>query len=111
MQTFHVRNERQKAVTDSLKDAILNRKRLALNYDPGQRIIEPHALGYSAEGNLLLRAYQTEGASASGEHEHWKLFRVDRAGGFSANGEDFSGPRPGYKKGDKAMKGGIIAEL
>lgn len=98
-------------MSDSFKNAILNRKQMTLYYDPGQRVIEPHALGYSSDGNLLLRAYQTGGASASGEHEHWKLFRIDRAGVANDNGVQFDGPRPGYKKGDKAMKGGIIAEL
>jgi predicted DNA-binding transcriptional regulator YafY len=98
-------------MTDSIKNAILNRKRMTINYDPGERVIEPHALGYSKDGNILLRAYQLSGASASGEHEHWKLFRIDRMDGAGGNSEGFDGPRPGYKKGDKAMKGGIIAEL
>lgn len=94
-----------------IKNAIEGHKILELHYPPGSRLIEPHAVGYSADGNLLLRAYQTEGASSSGEHEHWKLFRLDRAGILSPNGEGFSGPREGYRKGDKAMKGGIVAEL
>lgn len=90
--------------------AIQNRRILKWTYPPGDRWIEPHALGRSADGNLLLRAYQTNGASASGEHKWWKLFRVDRAEGFEPSGS-FDGPRPEYKRGDRAMKGGIIAEL
>ena len=58
-----------------------------------------------------MRAFQTEGASASGEHEHWKLFRVDRAESIELSSDSFDGPRPEYKRGDRAMKGGIIAEL
>ncbi len=98
-------------MTDLIKNAILNRKRIVLNYDPGDRIIEPHTLGWSKDGNLLLRAYQTEGASASDEHENWKLFRVDRALRIYEDDTVFGGPRPGYKKGDYVMKGGIISEL
>ncbi|MEZ5953746.1 MAG: WYL domain-containing protein [Hyphomonas sp.] len=94
-----------------MKSAILNRKQMTIHYEPGSRVIEPHALGYSQNGDLLLRAYQVSGASASGEHEHWKLFRIDRMSAANDNGETFDGPRPGYRKGDKAMKGGIIAEL
>lgn len=94
-----------------IKAAIEGRKSLEIYYDPGVRIIEPHAIGYSSDGNLLVRAYQVEGASASGEHEHWKLFRLDRMKACNDNGACFDGPRPGYKKGDKAMKGGVIREL
>lgn len=97
---------------DGTIDGAIRAKRvLELNYDPGRRTIEPHAFGRSADGHLLLRAYQTGGASSSGEHEHWKLFRVDRITGLSGTDAQFDGPRPGYKRGDKAMKGGIIREL
>lgn len=92
--------------------AAINQKRLLrIDYPPGARLVEPHALGWSAEANLLLRAYQTEGASASGEHEHWKLLRVDRAESIELADAQFTEPRPGYRRGDRAMKGGIIAEL
>lgn len=84
---------------------------LEINYDPGIRTVEPHAYGRGADGQLLLRAYQTAGASSSGEHEHWKLLRVDRIRNLRASNICFDGPRPGYKRGDKAMKGGIIREL
>lgn len=94
-----------------VKAAIEGRKNLIINYHPGVRNVEPHALGYSSSGDVLVRAYQTSGASASGEHINWKLFRLDRVNSVE-NGEDiFIGPRPEYKRGDRAMKGGIIAQL
>lgn len=95
----------------AIANAIREKKLLRIDYDAGERLIEPHALGRSSEGNFLLRAYQTEGASASGEHIHWKLFRVDRLRGCDDEGSVFDGPRPDYRKGDRAMKGGIIQEL
>ena len=58
--------------------AIDNRYLLSIEYDPGHRIVEPHAYGLGSDGKELLRAFQTEGASASGEQKEWKLFRVDR---------------------------------
>ncbi len=94
-----------------IERAISERLVLAVDYAPGGRIVEPHAFGVSAEGKFLLRAYQTEGASASGEHEWWKLFRLDRANSIRLTGFRFDGPRPLYKRGDKAMKGGIICQL
>lgn len=94
-----------------VQHAIEAREVLEINYDPGVRVIEPHAVGYSSSGDILLRAYQTSGASASGEHATWKLFRLDRVGSVSKTGDQFDGPRPGYRRGDKAMKGGIASQL
>lgn len=94
-----------------IADAIRDRERLDFSYPPGNRLIEPHVLGRSGDGNLLLRAYQFAGASASGEHENWKLFRLDRVGHVSPSGQQFSGPRSGYNPNDRAMKGGIIERL
>jgi hypothetical protein len=42
---------------------------------------------------------------------NWKLLRVDRLRAANDNGSGFSGPQDGYRRGDKAMKGGIIEEL
>lgn len=94
-----------------LRQAISSKQVIQLKYDPGDRFIEPHALGYGSDGQILLRAYQVECVSASGEHQNWKLFRVDRIEAADANGESFKGPREGYKRGDRHMKGGIIIEL
>jgi predicted DNA-binding transcriptional regulator YafY len=95
----------------TLEEAIRSRSVLDLDYEPGRRLVEPHALGVSSEGNMLLRAYQTEGASASGEHVNWKLFRVDRIRTVALSSIKFSGPRPLYNPNDSAMKGGVIACL
>ena len=95
----------------SISVAINERRLIKLNYEPGYRLIEPHAYGLSKDGNELLRAFQVEGASASGEHVNWKLFRVDRITQFAMLDERFDHPRPGYRQGDSAMKGGILAEL
>lgn len=73
----------------TIADCIRNSLRIKVHYEPGARTIEPHALGYSKDGNVLLRAYQTDGASASGEHEHWKLFRVDRLRSATPTSETF----------------------
>ena len=91
--------------------AISGRKLVTLWYDPGARVIEPHAFGIGTDGQLLLRAFQIEGESKSGEHVHWKLFRIDRMRDVAHNGVTFFGPRPEYKQNDRAMTRGIIAQL
>lgn len=96
---------------DLLIEAIERRLRLSIFYEPGQRVIEPHALGFGSAGQLLLRAFQTEGVSASGEHVHWKLLRVDRIVSCELEGTKFYDPRDGYRENDKAMTRGIVAQI
>ena len=94
-----------------LEQAVRNKQAIKVYYDPGWRMVEPHALGFSRQGNLLLRCFQISGASHSGEHLGWKLFRVDSVANVPMPMGNFVTPRPGYKKGDSAMTGGILAEL
>jgi len=79
-------------------------------YDDFQRQVEVHAVGYSRENNPLVRAYQINGGSRSGEDIGWKLLRADRFQMVSLNAHASGAPRIGYKRGDKAM-GRIICEL
>jgi predicted DNA-binding transcriptional regulator YafY len=94
-----------------IQAAIEGRRVLQINYSPGMRLIEPHCLGRGSGGQLLLRAFQTEGASASGEPENWKLFRLDRMYASNDTGTAFAGPRPEYNPDDPVMTRGIIARL
>lgn len=97
-------------MTEELAQAIKHKRRLRIYYDLGWRLIEPHTLGFSGNGDVLLRAFQLEGASSTNKPLGWKLFRVDKLESSEDSGS-FEQPRPGYKMGDSAMKGGIIAEL
>lgn len=96
---------------DTLVAAISSRLLVCLWYAPGPRVVEPHAFGTGTDGQLLLRAFQIEGASESGEHINWKLFRLDRTRDVRLSSAIFAGPRPEYKQNDRAMTRGIIAQL
>jgi predicted DNA-binding transcriptional regulator YafY len=91
--------------------AIKGRRLVSIWYDPGIRVVEPYALGYGSDGQLLLRAFQITGASASDQPFHWKLFRLDRMRDAGFDGGPFRAPRPEYKRDDSAMTGGIIAQI
>jgi hypothetical protein len=95
----------------TLSDAINTLKRVTIWYNGGYRTIEPHTLGFGANMQMLLRAYQLDGHSNSDKPVAWKLLSVNKLRNVAANGETFASPRPGYCQGDKAMKSGIIAQL
>jgi hypothetical protein len=98
-------------MNSSISIAIRERLKLQLIYDWGHRVVEPHAYGVGEEGQELLRVYQVGGASQSNEPIGWKLFRVDEIRSLQVLSETFSGARPGYKRGDKAMTRRIYAQL
>jgi predicted DNA-binding transcriptional regulator YafY len=91
--------------------AIEGRRLVSIWYDPGMRVVEPHALGYGSDGQVLLRAFQVAGASASSQPVHWKLFRLDRIQDAKLSGRSFRKPRPQYQRDDSAMTRGIIAQI
>jgi predicted DNA-binding transcriptional regulator YafY len=108
------------ASLDSIQDAIKNKKRVVIYYDGdepggrGLRLIEPVCLGRSKRNNLVLRAWDDEGASHRGylgtrPMPGWRLFKVDKILSFKPTAEIFTTPRPNYNpNGDKSMTSVII---
>ena len=101
---------------DDLQRAIKNRDVIIITYDgdePGgkcYRTVYPVCLGRSLRDNLVLRAYEPEGASHSvaiGKKQlpGWRMFRVDKTFTFKRTGETFSTLPSDYNpNGDKLMK-------
>ena len=99
-----------------VQDAIKKKKVVTIYYDgndnggKGYRTIEPVCLGYSKKGNLVLRAWETEGASWSEKNEGnylpgWRLFRLDKIFTFKDTLDKFYDVRPNYNpNGDKSME-------
>src|ERR1700730_11301427 len=84
-------------------EAIRSAKILEVRYDAFLRALEVHAVGYSKQNNLVMRAWQLSGGSAGGEQIGWKLLRLDRAEGSFLTDRDSSAPRQGFNRGDPAM--------
>lgn len=91
--------------------AIEGRRLVSIWYDPGVRVVEPHVLGYGADGQVLLRAFQVAGVSTSGQRVQWKLFRLDRIKDAKLSAGSFRKPRRDYQRDDSAMTRGIIAQV
>ena|ERR1051325_2296097 len=85
-------------------DAISNLRVLQLSYDGYSRTVEPHAYGMSTANHEIVRVWQTAGGSVSNERTGWKLLRVDEIRSLMALPQTFTGPRPGYRKGDRDMR-------
>jgi predicted DNA-binding transcriptional regulator YafY len=108
------------ASIDAVQDAIKKRQVVIIYYDgdepggKGLRQIEPVCLGRSKKNNLVLRAWDEEGASHRGylgtrPMPGWRLFKLDKIQTFKPTGETFDTPRPNYNlNGDKSMISVII---
>ena len=108
------------ASLDSIQNAIRNKQKVVIYYDgdepggKGLRVIEPVWLGRSKKNNLVLRAWDDEGASHRGflgtrPMPGWRLFKVDKIVSFKPTGENFETARPNYNpNGDKSMISIII---
>jgi hypothetical protein len=68
----------------------------------------------SKKGNLVLRAWETEGSSWSAQNEGnylpgWRLFRLDKIVMYKSTGGTFNEARPNYNlSGDKSMTNVLI---
>lgn len=99
-----------------VRDSIRNKKVIVIYYNgkdnggKGYRTIEPVCLGLSKKGNLVLRAWETEGSSWSAQNDGnylpgWRLFRLDKIFTYRPTMDNFYTMRPFYNpKGDKSME-------
>ena len=108
------------AAIDDVQSAIKQKKIVMIYYNgndnggKGYRLIEPLCLGYSKRGNLVLRAWEREGASWSSSNEGnvlpvWRFFRLDKIFTFKDTLDKFYEMRPNYNpNGDKSMDSVIV---
>ena len=88
---------------NDIVNAIANRQTMTFNYDGLPRTVEPHALGITAKGSTVLRAFQIDGESST-DSFGWKLCTVAKIEDVTY-GDPGSAltPRAGYKLGDRGM--------
>jgi predicted DNA-binding transcriptional regulator YafY len=103
-----------------IQDSIKKRIVVTIYYDgdipggKGYRRIEPVCVGYSKAGNLVVRAWDIDGASHTdsiGEKPlpGWRLFRADKIFTYQPTADTFSEVRPNYNpNGDKSMERVIL---
>ena len=102
---------------ENLEKSIQDKQVIMMDYAAdadGTRTIEPVCLGFSTNGQLVLRAWLRGGVSYTGERKisprpGWRLYRVDRITTYDATGKTYFKKRNGYNpNGDKDMEEVII---
>ena len=104
---------------DAVQDSIRNKQVITINYDgreygKGFRDIEPVCVGYSKKGELVLRAWERQGASHSKVTRDnpipgWRFFKLVKILTYQPQGDNFYEMRPDYNPdGDKLMSSVII---
>jgi predicted DNA-binding transcriptional regulator YafY len=103
------------ASLNDIQDSIRKKIVVTVYYDgdepggKGYRRIEPVCVGYSKAGNLVIRAWDLDGASHTasiGEKPlpGWRMFRADKIFTYQPTTDNFTEVRPGYNpNGDKSM--------
>jgi len=84
-------------------EAIEQRKIIEFQYDNRFRVVEPYCVGESSRGNVVLRAYQIEGESSSGNPIGWKLFDLSKLSNLTITSRKFSLIQPDYNPNDRGM--------
>ena len=104
---------------DVVQDSIRKKNVITINYDgdeygKGYRDIEPVCVGYSKNGELVLRAWERQGASHSKVTRDnpipgWRFFKLVKILTYQPQGDNFYEMRPGYNpNGDKLMSSVIL---
>lgn len=90
-------------MNDVICSAIKSKKLISFDYDNGVRIVEPYCYGISRTGKEVLRAYQVDGESTSGEFIGWKLFSLKKVCNIKILNQQFNTTREGYNPQDSVM--------
>jgi len=108
------------ASLNDIQDSIRKKIVVTVYYDgdepggKGYRRIEPVCVGYSKAGNLVIRAWDLDGASHTasiGEKPlpGWRMFRTDKIFTYQPTTDNFTEMRPGYNpNGDNSMERVIL---
>ncbi len=91
------------ATHEMLVLAVREKRVVSFVYNGHARLVEPHAYGVSATGEVVLHAFQIEGESASKPPPGWRTFNVMLIGDLTVTDRKFNEPRPDYAQGEPPL--------
>lgn len=97
------RSLEQLTFAERLVLAILEHRVTRIRYNGRDRVIEPQLLGIHEAGEPMLVAYQTAGASQSGDVPGWRTFITTSMEAVEVTDERFPGPRGDLDVGAQRM--------
>jgi hypothetical protein len=83
--------------------AIGNQRIIEFEYDSYNRVVEPHKVGKTTRGTVVLSGYQTAGSGDRVDPPGWGLYRLENIGALNVTDRGFSGPRSQYSSTDQRM--------
>jgi len=75
--------------TQTIKQAIQNKKLMQFWYHNNQRIAEPHVFGVTTNDKLAVLTRQVGGYSSSGGLPDWRMFYVDEINNLRITEQSF----------------------
>jgi len=88
---------------ETICNAIENLHTVSFSYERLPRTVEPHKVGRTTAGNVVLSGYQIGGRSHSNSVPYWRMYKLSNISNLSVNNDEFDGPRPQYKPTDQRM--------
>jgi hypothetical protein len=89
--------------TERVVRATLEHRVVNFIYQGLHRTAEPHLVGIHETGEVLVVAYQTGGASKSGDVPGWRTFTTTEMDAVEIADKVFPGPRPDFNPAARAM--------
>lgn len=83
-----------------ISDAIKQEKKLKFHYDERLRRLQPYVYGQTADGEDMVKGYQTSGGSVSFSNPQWRNFKIEDIDELQLTDEDFSRVRDDYEPDD-----------
>lgn len=79
-------------------DALRSGHVLELEYDGKSRLVEVHAVGFTADDAPVAHVWQLDGDAAG-----WQILPLNAAASAKITHQKSLAPRPGYEAGDKTL--------
>lgn len=87
----------------TLCNAISNRNIVEFSYQNKYRKVEPHKVGKTTKGNVVLSGYQVAGHGNEITPPDWGLYKLSKISRLNVSNRAFPGPRPDYSPTDQRM--------